>query len=56
MNELDKWIGWLSLRMGGLMAVASASLWTASNCAFSSSINGSETECSGTGKTEGNSK
>jgi hypothetical protein len=52
MNELDKWIGWLSLRM----AVASASLLTASNCAFSSSINGSETECSGTGITEGDNE
>ena len=32
MNELDKWIGWLSLRMGGLMAVASTSLLTVGHC------------------------
>jgi hypothetical protein len=36
-NELDTWIGWLSLRMGGLMAVASTSFMTLNNCDFSSS-------------------
>lgn len=33
MNELDRWTGFLSLRMGGLMAVATTTLITASNCA-----------------------
>jgi hypothetical protein len=36
-NELDRWIGWLSLRMGGLMIVASTSFMTLNNCDFSSS-------------------
>ena len=31
MNELDKWTGWLSLKMGGLMALASTSLITFTN-------------------------
>ncbi|MCG8431050.1 MAG: hypothetical protein MJA29_07745, partial [Candidatus Omnitrophica bacterium] len=30
-NELDKWTGWLSLKMGGLMAVASTTLITVGN-------------------------
>lgn len=38
MNELDRWTGWLSLRMGGLMAVATTSLITVSNCGPSSSV------------------
>ena len=44
MNELDKWTGWLSLKMGGLMAVASTSLITMANCAspFSQNINGAD--------------
>ena len=31
-TELDKWTGWLYLKMGGLMAVASTSLITFGNC------------------------
>jgi len=44
MSELDKWTGWLSLKMGGLMAVASTSLITMANCAspFSQNINGAD--------------
>ena len=38
MNELDKWIGWISLRMGGLMAVATTSLITVTNCGTPSKI------------------
>ena len=35
-NELDRWSGWLSLRMGGLMAVATTSLLTFNSCDFTS--------------------
>ena len=38
MNELDRWTGWLSLRMGGLMAVATTSLLTVSNCDFNENL------------------
>ena len=38
-NELDKWTGWLSLKMGGLMAVASTTLITVGNL---SNINNGE--------------
>jgi len=32
-NELDRWLGWLTLRMGSLTAVASTTLITFGNCA-----------------------
>ena len=32
MNEIDRWTGWLSLRIGSWMAVASTSLITAGHC------------------------
>ena len=44
MNELDRWTGWLSLKMGALMAVATTSLITLSNVEFSDKI--METEIS----------
>lgn len=31
-NEIDRWTGWLSLKMGSLMALASASLVTIGHC------------------------
>ena len=40
MNEIDSWTGWLSFKMGHLMAVASTSLITISNVEFSNKING----------------
>ena len=44
MNEIDRWTGWLSLKMGSLMAVASTTLITAGNIDFSSKINGTESD------------
>ena len=44
MNEIDRWTGYLSLKMGSLMAVASTSLITAANIDFSTKINGTESE------------
>ena len=44
MNEIDRWIGYLSLKMGSLMAVASTSLITVANLDFSSKINGTESD------------
>jgi hypothetical protein len=38
-NELDRWIGLISLRMGGLMAVASTSFMTLNNCNFETNSN-----------------
>ena len=35
MNEIDRWTGWLSLRMGGLMALASSGLITAGHLSSS---------------------
>jgi len=36
-NEIEKWTGWLSLKMGGLMAVATTSLITLGHCEMSRS-------------------
>lgn len=40
MNELDRWTGWFSLKMGSLMSLVSVSLITVSNIEFSDKING----------------
>ena len=39
MNEIDKWTGWLSLRTGSFIALASVGLITLGSCGFSTNIN-----------------
>ena len=52
MNELDRWSGWLSLKMGGLMAVATTGLITFSNIEISDKINGERSKSDLNGEEE----
>ncbi|WP_375666080.1 hypothetical protein, partial [Bartonella sp. CL41QHWL] len=38
-NELDKWLGWFSIKMGPLTALASTTLITLGHCHDESSMN-----------------